>query len=364
MEENLKHQIEKIIASPTSNEREILLRLKQLIYEKEFQNIVVRESENISGLVEENLTRLLRGVKDYNIIKSGFRDFDITFGGFSQGELVIIGGRPSMGKTQLLINLSLNMAQEHPVLYFTFDLPKPTLVNRFLAAVSGIAAGNIIQQDLSAEQKGKLKVAGKTIAACNIFINDSCSNSVTQLKKMCEKHIRENGVKVIILDYLQLMSSAKYKNNREVEISYISRELKNIARELDVCVIASSQMSRAVEMRTGEKKPHLSDLRESGAIEQDADKVIFIFRPEYYGMIEDREGNCTEGIVEIIMAKNRNGGTGSIQLMIDKDFTRFMNFTGYKNNFEFSKNRLRSLLSPDSKSCDESGSDSSFDSPF
>ncbi len=364
MEEILKHQIEKIVASTTSNDHEILLQLKQLIHEKEFQNIVVRESEKIADLVDENLTMLLQGIKGQNIIKSGFNDFDIMFGGFSQGELVIIGGRPSMGKTQLLINISLNIAQQHPVLYFTFDLPKLSLINRFLAAVSGIAAGNIMQQDLNTEQKGKLKVAGKTIAACNIFINDSCSNSVTQLKKMCEKHIRENGVKVIILDYLQLMSSAKYKNNREVEISYISRELKNIARELDVCVIASSQMSRAVEVRTGEKKPHLSDLRESGAIEQDADKVIFIFRPEYYGMLEDREGNCTEGIAEIIMAKNRNGGTGSIQLMIDKDFTRFMNFTGFKNNFEFSKSRLRTLLSPDSNSCNESCSESGDDSPF
>jgi replicative DNA helicase len=143
-----------------------------------------------------------------------------------------------------------------------------------------------------------------------------------------------------------MISSNKYRNNRELEISYISRELKNIAKDFNVCVIASSQLSRAVEQRGGDKKPMLADLRESGAIEQDADKVIFVYRPAYYGFVFDENGNNVEEITELILAKNRTGSLGVVKLLRDSNFTNYRNFDGFKNEFSFSKNRMEELDNP------------------
>jgi replicative DNA helicase len=143
-----------------------------------------------------------------------------------------------------------------------------------------------------------------------------------------------------------MMSSNKYRNSRELEISHISRELKNIAKDFNVCVIATSQLSRAVETRGGSKHPQLSDLRESGAIEQDADKVIFIYRPEYYGILCDEYGNNTAGLTEIILAKNRNGILGTVRLLRDANFTNYRDFDEYKNDFLFSKSRLDEIEPP------------------
>jgi len=262
------------------------------------------------------------------------------FGGFGLGEFIVIGGRPAMGKTQLLVNLSLNISQIIPVLYFTFDLSEFLLTSRFISSVSGIPASKILQHDLTNEEKNKLSLVDSQLSKHKLFINDSYNNSLTAFKAHCQKQIEENGVKVIFVDYLQMMSSNKYRNSRELEISYISRELKNITKDFNVCVIATSQLSRAVESRGGSKYPHLSDLRESGAIEQDADKVIFIYRPEYYGFECDEEGNNSAGLTEIILAKNRNGSLGNIKLLRDNYFTNFRSFDTCKNDFSFSQNRL------------------------
>lgn len=232
------------------------------------------------------------------------------------------------------------MEQTIPVLYFTFDLSEYLLTSRFIASVSGIPASKILQHDLTDEERNKLSSIENELNRHKLFINDSYNNSLTAFKAHCQKQIEENGVKVIFVDYLQMMSSNKYRNSRELEISYISRELKNIAKDFNVCVIATSQLSRALESRGGSKHPQLSDLRESGAIEQDADKVIFIYRPEYYGLECDEEGNNTAGLTEIILAKNRNGSLGSIKLLRDNYFTNFRSFDTYKNDFSFSQNRL------------------------
>lgn len=341
MRQELKNKIENIINNnPNADEKEIVFQLKQLLYETELQNSVVKESKNIADLVSDSLNQLKGSTPNNNTIKSGFADFDKTYGGFGLGEFVVIGGRPAMGKRQLLVNLSLNISQTIPVLYFTFDLSEFLLTSRFLSSVSGIPASKILQHDLTDEEKNKLSLVESQLSKHKLFINDSYNNSLTAFKAHCQKQIEENGVKVIFVDYLQMMSSNKYRNSRELEISYISRELKNIAKDFNVCVIATSQLSRAVESRGGSKHPQLSDLRESGAIEQDADKVIFIYRPEYYGFECDEEGNNTAGLAEIILAKNRNGSLGSIKLLRDNYFTNFRNFDTYKNDFSFSQNRL------------------------
>ena len=162
----------------------------------------------------------------------------------------------------------------------------------------------------------------------------------------CQQHIDAHGVKIIMVDYLQMMSASKHRNSRELEISYVSRELKNIAKDLNVCLIATSQLSRAVESRGGaylSKHPQLSDLRESGAIEQDADKVIFIYRPAYYLITHDENGNDIESLTELILAKNRNGKLGTVKLQHDKNFTNYTTFKEFKNEFTFSEERLNEL---------------------
>jgi replicative DNA helicase len=343
MKQDLKDKIEKIISNnPNADDKEIVFQLQQLLYEVALQSSVAKDSTSIAALVAENLKQLSGNTQHSSTIKSGFADFDKMFGGFSLGEFVVIGGRPAMGKTQLLVNLSLNISQTIPILYFTFDLSEYLLTSRFISSVSGVPVGKILQHKLTAEDKSKLSSVESALSKYKIFVNGSCNNSLTAFKAHCQKQIEENGVKVIFVDYLQMMSSSKYRNNRELEISYISRELKNIAKDFNVCVIATSQLSRAVELRTrgGSRRPQLSDLRDSGAIEQDADKVIFIYRPEYYGIVCDEMGNNTEGLTEIILAKNRNGSLGSIALLVDANFTNYKSFDGYKNDFTFSKSRL------------------------
>ena len=342
MTQTLQNKIESIInRNPQADDREIVFQLKQLLYETELENSAVREAKNMADLVAENLHQFKGETIKSDLIRSGFENFDTLFGGFRLGEFVVIGGRPAMGKTQLLINLSLNISMTHPVLYATLDLSDFLLTNRFIASVTEIPANSILQLDLNEEQKNILSTVGNAFAKRQLFISDSGNNSIAGLKTICQKQIQENGVKVIIIDYLQLMSSFRHRGNRENEISYISRELKNMAKEFNVCVIASSQLSRAIENRSGAegKRPLLSDLRDSGAIEQDADKVIFITRPEYYGITEDSKGNSLANLAEIVVAKNRNGRLGEFYLSRDKDFTNFRNHIE-KKDFTFLVDRL------------------------
>lgn len=337
---HLKEKIEKIIKRPYSDERELLYHLKQVILETDVHTTQVRESKDITQLVNESIKQVQDKMLPVNVVKTGFTELDRHFGGFLLGEFIVIGGRPAMGKTQFLVNICLNISTSNPLLYFTYDLSEFLLTNRFISSMTGIPIGRLLQHELTEDESQKLASVTNKFGKHKILINDSCNSSVSELKAVCKKHIEENGVKVIVVDYLQMMSSNKYRNTRELEISYISRELKNIAKEYNVCVIANSQLSRSVETRGGDKCPQLSDLRESGAIEQDADKVLFLYRPEYYGIEFSGEGESTAGIAEIIIAKNRNGSLGKVKLMRDSEFTSFRDFTGFKKDFEFSKNRL------------------------
>lgn len=344
MSQSLKHKIEAFFCKyPNANDKEITFRLKEWLFENDAINDTNHNAKSIADLVAINLEQIKNNQPNYNFIKTGFADFDESFGGFGLGEFVVIGGRPAMGKTQLLVNLALYMSQNIPVLYFTFDLPEAMLANRFIAAVMGVPMNKIILQNLTDEEKNKLPSVQEQLSKHQLYINDNYNSSLSAFKAQCEKQINENGVKVIIVDYLQMMSNSKYRNSRELEISYVCRELKNIAKNNNVCVIAISQLSRAVELRPGAKLPQLSDLRESGAIEQDADKVLFLYRPEYYGIDSDTDGNNTAGLAELYMAKNRNGNLGSIKLLRDINFTNFRNFDEYSNDFSFSQNRLAEM---------------------
>jgi replicative DNA helicase len=337
---DLLQNLQTLISDSSIDENNIVQRLKNLVLENEVTDHLAKDSKSLSDLFSENLSGWQGNVETGNTIKSGFENLDKVIGGFSPGELVVIGGRPAMGKTQLCVNLALNMAKNYPVLYFTFDLSEYLLASRFVSALSDIAVSRIIQHDLADEDKLKVEALASNIHNFRIFLNDSCHNSVSAFKTHCLQQIQENGIKVIFVDYLQMMSSNRYRNSRELEISYISRELKSIARDHNICVIATSQLSRAPEKRSMAAKPLLSDLRDSGAIEQDADKVIFIYRPEYYAIDVDELGNSVARLTELIVAKNRNGSLGTAYLKRNGVFSSFTDFEEYTNEFTFSPGRI------------------------
>jgi replicative DNA helicase len=214
------------------------------------------------------------------------------------------------------------------------------LTARVVASLTELPANYYMHGNLSDIQLKQLELAKVDLSRLKLRILDQPMNSMTAFKALCRQHVLDFNVKVIIVDYLQLLSSNRYRNNRELEVSYISREMKNIARELNVCVVATSQLSRSVEQRGGDKRPVLSDLRESGAIEQDADKVIFIYRPEYYGFLQDEDGNNTVRQVDLIMCKNRSGNMDVVRLKVNEQFTKFVPFSPPNHNFDIDPDRL------------------------
>lgn len=344
MDTSLKNKIENIINIQHIDDYTMTHKLKQLLYETGQQKSADSDSERLSKLVLKNITDLQKMRGKSQVIATEFSDFDNTFGGFLPGEYIVVGGVPAIGKTQFLVNLALNISNMHPVLYFTFDLSIPRLTNRFISAISQISVDKIMQNELTEDEREKLSDAEKPIENHTIFVNDGYKDSVLDLLTHCKKQVEENGVKVLIIDYLQQMTSNKYRNNRDVELSYINRELRNFAKDHQACVIVSSQLNRAVSYRQGVdgKIPQLSDLRDSGSIEQEADKVLFIHRPEYYFITEDEFGNSLTGVTYVIMAKNRNGKTGSIKLIMNESGT------GYRTDdqFSFSPDRLDELNTP------------------
>lgn len=352
MTQELQHKIENLLGQTQQvDDREVMSQLKQLFYETESQHIKDAEVKNIATLVAESVRKLNEEKIGSTAINTGFEHLDRLTGGFRPGEFVVLGGRPSMGKTQFLVNLSLHISKAVPVLYASFDLPVFLLTCRFMSAASGVSTHNILQGNMDEDQKGKLAKIDNCFTDRKLFIPEDCNSSIMVLKALCEKHIKENGVKVIVIDYLQMLSSYNryHRGNRETEVSHICRELKNMAKENNICIVASSQLNRSVEMRGGYKRPLLSDLRESGAIEQDADKILFIHRPEYYGITVDEDNMPITGMVEIIVAKNRNGPMDTVRLRRDSGFTSFCNYDDDAvdtNQFTFSPERLLELEKP------------------
>lgn len=264
-------------------------------------------------------------------IESGFLDLDYMTAGFQPSDLVIIAARPSMGKTAFVLNVASHMAfkREKNVAIFSLEMSKESLVNRMLSLQSTVNAQDIRTGKLTdADWKALIESAG-VIGNSRLIIDDTPSISVSALRSKCRKYKIEHGLDIIIIDYLQLMSGSGKSESHQQEISEISRSLKAVARELNVPVIALSQLSRAVESRP-DKRPMLSDLRESGAIEQDADMVMFIYRDEYY----NKEKSEKKGMAEIIVAKQRNGPIGTVELAWIPNLTKFANIekgTRYDN---------------------------------
>ena len=256
-------------------------------------------------------------------IPSGFVEFDDLTTGFQPSELIVIAGRPGMGKTAFSMNIAQNAAisKNTPVAIFSLEMSKSQLVQRMLCSEARVDAHNLRKGRLAESDWPTLSMAAGRLSSAPIFIDDSASATSLEIKAKARRLKAQHDLGLIIIDYMQLMQNSSRAENRQQEISEISRSLKSLARELNVPVIAVSQLSRAVEQRI-ERRPRLSDLRESGAIEQDADLVIFIYREEYYKPKTEKKGTA-----EIIISKQRNGPTGTIDLAFIKEYAKFENLT-------------------------------------
>ncbi|WP_017731655.1 replicative DNA helicase [Nafulsella turpanensis] len=268
-------------------------------------------------------------------VPSGFSALDRVTSGWQKSDLIIIAARPAMGKTAFVVSAMRNAAVEFgkPVAIFSLEMSAVQLVNRMISAEAELESEKIKKGNLADYEWEQLVHKTARLTESPIFIDDTPALSVLELRAKCRRLKAQHDIQMVIIDYLQLMSgdsskSGGGKGNREQEIASISRALKNLAKELSVPVIALSQLSRAVETRGGDKRPMLSDLRESGSIEQDADMVMFLYRPEYYGIMESEEGMPLQGVGEVIIAKHRNGSLDTVQLKFIGKYTRFTDLDG------------------------------------
>ncbi|MGH9825247.1 MAG: replicative DNA helicase, partial [Blastocatellia bacterium] len=254
-------------------------------------------------------------------VPTGFTDFDQMTSGLQRQDLVIIAARPSMGKTALALNMGLYAARNQMVVgVFSLEMSSEQLVSRLLCCEARVDVHRLRTGYLNREEWAKLADSLRRLSETKIFLDDTPGQAVMEMRAKARRLKAEHGLDLIIVDYLQLMSGRGRVESRQQEVSQISRDLKGLAKELDVPVIALSQLSRAPEQRGGDHRPQLSDLRESGAIEQDADVVCFIYREEVYS-----ESPENQGIAELIVGKQRNGPTGIVKLVFQKEFTRFDN---------------------------------------
>lgn len=298
-----------------------------------FQISQDRRDEGFSRIKEmlwptmERIETLQKSGKSITGVPSGFVDLDEMTTGFQPSELIIVAARPSMGKTSFCLNIATHAALEgHGVAIFSLEMSKDALVQRMLCAEARVDSQLVRRGMLRDHDFTKLARAAGILQGAPIWIDDLPAQTLLEMRSKARRLKAEYDLGMIVVDYLQLMRSPEYSDNRVQEISDISRSLKALARELEVPVVALSQLSRASEQRGGERKPILSDLRDSGAIEQDADVVVFIHRPEMYQK-EDSDGRSLEGIAEIIVAKHRNGPTGTVDLHFEKSITRFDNLS-------------------------------------
>jgi replicative DNA helicase len=264
-------------------------------------------------------------------VPSGFTELDNYTGGFQKSDLIVVAGRPSHGKTALVLSISRNASILHdiPIGFFSLEMSSQQLVLRLICAEARVDAQSVRTGRLPEDEWRKLSTSIGKLYKAKIFIDDTPALTALEIRAKSRRLKAEHNVGLIIVDYLQLMQGPKNIQSREQEISSISRSLKALAKELNTPVVALSQLNRAVEMR-GDKRPVLADLRESGAIEQDADVVVFVHRPEMFGIMTDENNEPTEGMAELIIGKQRNGPTGSARLSFIKQYARFENLTRFR----------------------------------
>jgi len=302
-----------------------------------FQVAQLRRSEEFVRLKEliwptmERIEQLHTSQGALTGVATGFKDLDLLTAGFQRGDLVIIAARPSMGKTAFALNIVQHAAIEHTVrvAVFSLEMSKEQLVQRLLCSEGLVDAQRLRRGQLRDDDYPKLARAAGLLGTAPIWIDDSAMLTPLAMRSKARRLKAEHDIGMVVVDYLQMMQGPTDAESRQQEISFISRSLKALAKELDVPVVALSQLSRAPEQRGGEhRRPQLSDLRESGAIEQDADVVCFIYRQEFYdGATDPKTNESLEGMAELIVGKQRNGPTGTVKLFFKKEYTRFDNFS-------------------------------------
>lgn len=257
-------------------------------------------------------------------VPSGFTELDRFTSGWQKSDLIVIAARPGMGKTAFVLTMARNIAVtfKKPIAFFSLEMSSVQLVTRLISAESQLPADKLKKGNLESYEWEQLNAKIGTLIGAPMYIDDSPSLNIFDFRAKCRRLKQQFDIQLVVIDYIQLMSGIGDKGNREQEISNISRSLKSLAKELDIPVIALSQLNRSVETRSTNKKPVLSDLRESGAIEQDADMVIFIYRPEYYNITDDEKGS-TIGMADLIIAKHRNGPTGEVRLRFIGKYASF-----------------------------------------
>ena len=299
---------------------------------------VKRSVQNAKDILAKALAQIEQASKNtsaFNGVPSGFMAIDRVTLGWQPSDLIIIAARPSMGKTAFVLSMARNMAIDHeaPVAFFSLEMSAVQLMMRLIVAETGLSGTDIKSGRLTPEQWRHLESATKPLGTAPLYIDDTPALSVFEFRSKARRLKIHHDIKIIVIDYLQLMTGNQdSKGNREQEVAFISRTLKAIAKELDIPIIALSQLNRSTETRGGSKRPQLSDLRESGAIEQDADIVAFIHRPEYYGINTDENGMPTAGMAEIIIAKHRNGAVTDVKLRFLKDQARFADMDADENS--------------------------------
>lgn len=284
------------------------------------------EFQPIGEVVREALDRMAAAAKaggKITGIPTGFADLDYKTAGLQNSDFILVAARPSMGKTAFVLNIAQNVSVKHDfyTVIFSLEMSKVQLVNRIISMESRVDSKNIRTGDMSPSEWGSIAEGASRVGNSHLIIDDTPSISIGSLSNKCRRLKNEGKLDLIMIDYIQLMSGSGKSESRQQEVSAISRALKGLARELNVPVIALSQLSRAVESRP-DKRPMLSDLRESGAIEQDADVAMFIYRDDYYNRDSDRKG-----VAEIIIAKQRNGPVGTVELAWIPDLTKFANLS-------------------------------------
>ncbi len=320
------YDIQASVAQQDGAAREIVERAERLMLEvahddrqKDFRSI-----EEILDVEIDKLHRLSIEQTALTGTPSGFKDLDEMTGGFQPGNLVIVAARPSMGKSALVCNIAENATIQHnrPVALFSLEMSETELAQRFVASQARIKGDELRKGRVAEHKWPKILEASQRLARAPLFVDDSSDMSMLEIRAKSRRLHQQHGLGMIIVDYLQLLRADGRIENRVEQIGQMSRGLKILARELECPVLALSQLNRGVEQRT-DKRPVLSDLRESGSIEQDADLVAFIYRDEYYDKESEREGEA-----DIIIAKHRNGAIGEVTLTFQKEYPKFLNYAG------------------------------------
>ncbi len=316
----------------TADVDELMQKAEGNLFELSQKNIA-KDYSHIAPVLAEAHRKLMKASESkggLTGVPTGYDELDRITSGWQSSDLIIVAGRPAMGKTSFALSLARNIAVDYqlPIAFFSLEMSSVQLVDRLISNVCEVGGNKILSGQLTPDEWERFDANVRKLESSPIYIDDTSSLSVFELRTKARRLVREHGIKVLMIDYLQLMNASGMRfNSRQEEVSTISRSLKGLAKELEIPVIVLSQLNRTVENREGidGKRPQLSDLRESGAIEQDADMVLFVHRPEYYGIKDDGKGNSLVGMAQIIIAKHRKGATGDVVLRFQGQYTRFSN---------------------------------------